>query len=79
MRKLFAVALGGLLAATPVLTTATHAQTITQIQQTQQGFGFNDPAFYVVGGIALIGLTVGIIALTEDHHHHHHHQPPVSP
>jgi Spy/CpxP family protein refolding chaperone len=79
MRKLTAILFAGLLAATPVLTTAAQAQTITQTQGPQDGFGFNGPGFYLVGGIALIGLTLGIIALLDENHHHQHHQFPVSP
>lgn len=77
MRKLSAILFAGLLAATPVLTTAAEAQTVTQYQGPQNDW--NNPGFYVIGGIALIGVALSIFALTENNNHHHHHQFPVSP
>jgi hypothetical protein len=77
MRRLSAVLIAGLLAATPVMTTVAEAQTINQYQDSQHSW--NDPGFYVIGGIALVAVALGIFALTEDHHHHHHHQAPISP
>lgn len=77
MRKLAAVLCAGILAATPLVTSAAQAQTITQTQQANSDL--YTPGFYIVGGIALVGVALGILALVEEPSHHHHHQQPVSP
>ena len=80
MRKPAAIGFASLLAATPVLIPVAQAQTVTTTTETEhREFAFYySPGFYIVGGIALIGVTLGVLALTEEHHHHHH-QAPVSP
>jgi hypothetical protein len=74
MRNFLAILLAGLLATASVMTTAAEAQTIRQ-PQTFSDDWFDSPGLYIVGGIASVGIALGILVLTENHHH----PRPVSP
>lgn len=76
MRTLFAILTASLLAITPVLAEAQPAQTSDQScdgrdQNGQRSDDLCSPFLWIVGGVILVGATVGIVAATTGGHHHH--------